>query len=392
MENTPFEFFLKANAKIGQGIALNLAEYVGELGFRRPGVVIDKNVANIPYIKKVLGQIKKRVGKVQLWEYDIPGEPDYDSLDRAKILFLDEKGSSLVDCFIGIGGGSVIDFAKGLATLMVNQGEARTYRGFPKNLTPPLPTIALPTVAGAGTEVTYNASFIDWKEKRKMGINTLYNFPKLTILDPLLTINCPLSITVSSAMDAMVHALESYATPRANPLSKIFSLEAFRSIYQALPRVVINLADIKGRLELQLGAYLAGIAIVQAGGGPASILSYPLGVHGKVPHGLAGAVFLPYVVEHNVKNGFDYSNLYDRIEPRNSAIKKEEKSMLFSKIIFDMTENFGVYEIIKQYAIKKVQGNIEREIKTFKNAFNATSPVSFSPNDASVIFRKILNS
>ncbi len=390
MENQSFEFILSARTKIGEGTALNLSGYLKELLLERVGIIIDKNVRALPYVEKILTSIKGL--SLVVWEYDIKGEPDYDSLDRVKLLFLNKKNEPLVDSFIALGGGSVIDFAKGLATLMTNPGEARAYRGFPIGLNPSLPIIALPTVAGSGSEVTYNASFIDWKERRKMGINTFNNFPKLSILDPLLTLDCPKQVSISSAMDSMVHALESYATPKANALSRLFSERAFLYVYHALPKVEKNLRDTNARLDLQLGAYLAGIAIVQAGGGIASILSYTLGVHGKIPHGLAGAVFIPYIVEHNAKKGFDYSSLYDSLEKRTAKLSRKQKSLAFAKKLFALYNTMKIPTLFSKFALNEEQKNtILSEIKTLGNGFKITNPVPFSPDDAKKITLKIFN-
>lgn len=388
-----FEFILNAHSNIGAKTALNLPDDIEKMGFARPGLIIDRNVIRISYVKKVVNALGAQFGKTMIvWEYDIPGEPDYDSLDRVKKLFMRNKKSA-VDCFIALGGGSVIDFAKGLATLVVNPGPARTYRGFPTNLKPPLPVIALPTVAGTGSEVTYNASFIDWKEKRKMGINTFHNFPRLSILDPLLTIDCPKHVTISSAMDSLVHALESFATPKANALSTIFSLQAFTLVYHALPKIKKNLRNLQARLELQLSSYLAGIAIVQVGGGPASILSYPLGVHGKVPHGLAGAIVLPYVIEHNVNKGVDYSEIYERIEGASRALSRKQKNILFAKALFDLYYAMNIPSLFSQFTLAKENAQtIMKEIETLQGGFDATSLVPFSVKDAKHIFTQILNS
>lgn len=159
-----FEFNLKTKTKFGVGLSLRLGDYLKELKFRKIGIIVDSGVFNLDYIKEILNNIKKaNFEKVKIWEYNLKAEPDYDSLDEIKLEFLNEESKPLVDCFVGIGGGSVIDLAKGLATLVVNPGESRKYRGFPKDINPSLPTIALPTTAGSGSEITYNAVFIDWK-------------------------------------------------------------------------------------------------------------------------------------------------------------------------------------------------------------------------------------
>ncbi|MDD1664843.1 MAG: iron-containing alcohol dehydrogenase, partial [Methanomicrobiales archaeon] len=309
-----FEFHLRTNLVFGAGSALSLAKHLREMPKRRIGFIVDPAIVSSEYVQQILaGFSDEPFEDIRVWVYDIRGEPDYDSLDRVIGIFRDHGGVTKVDCFVGIGGGSVIDFAKGLATLATNPGHAIQYRGFPSGLHPSLPVIAIPTTAGTGSEVTYNAVFIDRSEKRKLGINTLHNFPALAILDPNLITTCPPPVLVSSGIDSLVHAVESFAAKRSNPLTRIFAREALSRTYPALSRILDEQGDPTLLSNLQLGAYLAGISLMNSGSGPAGALSYPLGVHFRVPHGLAGGIFLPPLVGHNVAKGFDYSDLYDTI-------------------------------------------------------------------------------
>ena len=120
-------------------------------------------------------------------------------------MFLDRSGMPVTDCFIGIGGGKRYRFCKGLSTIVVNPGKAVQYKGFPVKINLSLPTIAIPTTAVTGSEVTFNAVFTDNDQKKKLGINTRNNYPALAILDPLFTVNSPMSVTVSSGTDALAH-------------------------------------------------------------------------------------------------------------------------------------------------------------------------------------------
>jgi len=377
-----FEFNVKTKTRFGAGIALNLGKYLKELTFKRIGILIDSGISNLRYVREILENIQKEeFSKVKILEYDLTAEPDYDSLDRIKLDFLDRSSKPVVDCFVGIGGGSVMDFAKGLATLAVNPGNAIIYRGFPRAINPSLPTIAVPTTAGTGSEVTYNAVFIDWKDKKKLGINTMHNFPVLAILDPILTLSCPKSVTVSSGMDALVHTLESYVARQSNPLTMIFAKEAFNLIFDNLYKVLDDPENIEIRAKLQLGAYLAGISLMNSGAGPAASLSYPLGVHFKVPHGLAGGVFLPRTVKHNVKNGYDYSELYDLIENADQSINNKEKNQLFSKKLFELCNKLGVPSTLRGFNVSETNiGILLEETEHLDKAF-AQNPIPFSVED-----------
>ncbi len=386
-----FEFNLRTKAKFGAGEALNLGKYLKELSFKRIGVILDSGISDLKYTKDILENIKKEgFEKIKPWVYNLKGEPDYDSLDRIKLIFLDKNSKPLVDCFVGIGGGSVIDFTKGLATLMVNLGEARQYRGFPIDINPSLPTIALPTTAGTGSEVTFNAVFIDLNEKKKLGINTKYNFPALAILDPILTLSCPKAVAVSSGIDALVHNLEGYVSKKTDSLTKIFAEEGFKLIFNNLPKVISSPKNLEIRFSLQLGAYLGGLTLLGSGGGPTGALSYALGVHFKVPHGLAGGVFLPYIVEHNVKNGYDYSKLYDLIEGADKSLNKKKKSQIFSGKLFNLWKKLGVPSNLKDFGVNKENLKVLLgEVENYEKAFEQ-NPTPFSVEDGKKLLLKLI--
>lgn len=390
MESSEFGFNLKTRVRFGAGSATKLGDYLRELSFERIGIIVDQGVYKTCHGKKVLKSVEeKKFDVVKVWFYNLGGEPDYDSLDKIKPIFMD-KNSPLVNCFVGIGGGSVIDFAKGLATLVVNPGKAIEYRGFPKNVNPSLPTIAVPTTAGTGSEVTYNAVFTDLADKKKLGINTMHNFPVLAILDPNLTLSCPKSVTVSSGMDALVHTLESYAARGSNPLTKVFARGAFRLIFNNLSKVLGDPKNIEIRANLQLGAYLAGISLMNAGSGPAGALSYPLGVHFNVPHGYAGAIFLPHIVKFNVERNYDYSELYDLIENVDKSIGKREKNSLFAQKLFELCKNLDVPSSLGKFGVNKNNINtLLKEVENLGNAF-AQNPIPFSVEDGKKLLMELI--
>lgn len=383
------EFNLKTKLKFGINSALRLGEYLKDFKFKKAGVIVDSAVYNLDYIKQIFKGLKKEGIDLILFEYNFKAEPTYDFLDKAKTEFL-EKEKPKVDCFVGIGGGSVIDFAKGLATIVVNEGPAINYRGFPKDINVSLPVIALPTTAGTASEVTYNAVFIDEKEQKKFGINTMNNFPVLAVLDPNLIAGSPKKIIASSGMDALTHALESYVACQSNDLTKIFAKEAFKLIFNNLPKVFENPQDLESIGKLQLGAYLAGISLMNSGSGPAGALSYTLGVHFKVPHGIAGAVFIPHTVEHNVKNGHDYSELYDLIEGIDKNIEKERKNAAFSKQIFELCEKLEIPKSLRSFGVN--EKNIRllfKDVEGYEKAF-LQNPTPFNIDDSKKLLLRLL--
>ncbi len=390
-EYLDFDFNLKTNAKFGTEKALHLAQYLKELSLSKPGIIIDDGIAGLEYPRKILSALENDPNLIiKIWVYDLRHEPDYDSLDRIKMMFLDASGKPVTDCFVGIGGGSVIDFAKGLSTVVVNPGKSVQYKGFPMDIHPSLPTIAIPTTAGTGSEVTYNAVFTDNDQKKKLGINTRNNYPALAILDPLFMVNSPMSVTVSSGMDALVHTLESYAAVKSNPMNRIFAREAFFMIFNNLFLVKDNPGDWNVRAKIQYGAYLAGISLINSGSGPSGALSYPLGVHFKVPHGMAGAVFIPHIIRHNVQAGYDYSELYDLIDGVDHSISKMSKNEQFAEKMFSLCKKLEVPETLSGFGVNTSTVNrLLAEIDALELAF-AQNPVPFKVEDGKRLIRSMI--
>ena len=145
-----------------------------------------------------------------------------------------------------------------------------------------------------------------------------------------MTISCPRSVTVSSGVDAIVHTLESYVAKRTNPVTRMFAREAFRLLFHNLPAVLSDPQNVQLRARVQRGAFCAGIGLMNSGAGPAGALSYPLGVHFQVPHGIAGGVFVSRIARFNAEGGYtDYAELYDLIEGADLSLSQHEKALRF---------------------------------------------------------------
>lgn len=323
-----FQFSLKTQVRFGAGCRAQLAEVLTQMQWSPVGVVVDHNLMAVPVIREFLDQLQAKFA-AKIVACTIM-EPDYDSLDKVRREF---EGSP-VKAFIGIGGGSALDMAKAMAVLVLNREPAITYRGFDKMTFPVLPILAVPTTAGTGSEVTPNASFIDSAGKKKLGINGEAVRPLYAFLDPELTLSCPLKPTLSAAVDSLVHATEAYVAKKSNPMAQFFAREGFSRVFKYLPQVLKHLDDTQARAEVMYGAFLSGVALMHSGTGPAAALSYPLGVHYKVPHGVGGAIFLPHVVQYNMDQGVTaYAGLYEGLNP-GSDLNEAQKSEQFAKDMF----------------------------------------------------------
>lgn len=381
-----FNFQLQTQLFYGFGFCRKLDEFLKKLGFQKSALLVDEGVAKSIYYQDVLERIIQRYPNIVITRLRGTEEPDYDYLDEIadKIRRIEK-----LNVIVGIGGGSTLDIAKAVAVLRTNPGKGTKYRGFDQVRNPGVPTVIIPTTAGTASEVTINAVFIDKKEMRKMGINGKYMNATYAILDAEWTLSCPRFVAVSAGMDAMVHALESFMNRKTNHVTRMFSREAFRILYKNLPTLVEEPENQEKRQQLLLGSYFAGIALFNSGPGIAGAMSYPIGVHYKVPHGIGGAIFINSVVAFNVERGYyEYAELLDSIE-FHPDMSLEEKSEKFIETLRELSEKLKVPKYLDDWGItKKNVEEVSKLMIPMRPVFDQ-NPIAFSvPKDALAILKQ----
>ncbi len=380
-----FEFHLSTKVSFGCGSRRVLENVIAQLGWSNVGLVIDHNLAKLPMITELHASVERAVSRVVVGYCQI-SEPTYDALEEMRPLFLEQE----LDGIIGIGGGSALDMAKGMAVLTTNPEPAIYYRGFDRMTEPVLPIVAIPTTAGTGSEITPNASFIDTKEKRKMGINGDAVQPTYALLDPELTISCPEGPTVSAALDSIVHGVEAFVARKTNRMARMFAREGVQRVLMSLTRVVQQPDNARYREEVMYGAFLSAIALMHSGTGPAAAMSYPLGVLHGAPHGLGGAVFLPHVVEHNIEQGSnDYAEILDDLGDGDEPSSREKKAREFLEKMFDLWEELRVPGDLGRWGIG--EGDLPKFISetTTLGAALEQNPVPFGEVEIKKILKKL---
>jgi alcohol dehydrogenase class IV len=376
-----FDFYLNTKVKFGCGVRKTITEVLQIEKWNRIGVVVDHNLLTLPIIKEFIDQLRRSTDVLVVGKCSI-SEPTYEALENMRPQFSDPT----LQAVIGIGGGSALDMAKAMAVLVHNKKPAIGYRGFDRMTEPVLPIVAIPTTAGTGSEVTPNASFIDSLEKKKMGINGEAVRPCYALIDPELTLSCPKGPTISAAVDSMVHATEAYAAKKTNSLARLFAGEGFQRVFNALPQLINDLENIDLRQEVMYGAFLSGIALMHSGTGPAAAMSYPLGVHYKVPHGLGGGIFLPHVVKYNISHGYvDYAGLYDKIEG-----DKINTAQDFVKRMFNLWHGLDIPKDLSFCGLQKSDMDFfVKETMELKGALDQ-NPVPFYENEINRILEILI--
>ena len=383
----PF-FELKTKLYFGRGEIKKLAKHLSTHNFTKCGIVVDRAIAQSELFKGVLSLLEKEMQAVKVLQYEHGGEPTYDYLDSVKDFFKKDE----VVCLLGIGGGSAMDTAKGLAILINNPvKKAIELRGFPQLQNLPLPVITVPTISGTGAEVTYYAAFIDTGERRKLGINTTHNFPVFSVLDPALTRDAPLKPSLSSALDCLVQTVDTFMSKNATFMSRPLSIEAFAHVMPGIRGLIEDPQDIDAREELMRASYIHAIALMNSGICAAHALAHPLGTLFNVPHGISGAFFLQHFLPYDLKRGYtDLYRLYDRVYGP-SLTPPEEKADKIVADIVAIIEKAKVPERLSAFGVKKKDiSDFVYHTVNYHAAGLVGNPVEISPEELDRFLLKIL--
>jgi alcohol dehydrogenase len=228
---------------------------------------------------------------------DIESDPSANTVHKAFDLY----GQSQAPAILALGGGSTIDTAKGVAILGTNGGRITDYEGVEKFPIPPLPLIAIPTTAGTGSEVSASCVITDTDRELKMSIrHAALNQARIAILDPTAFKTLPASVATHAALDAFVHAFESYISLQANPMTDAMNLYAMELLAQNVRPFVANRSNLAAGLNMACGSNMAGIAFGLTGLGNVHCMARFVGGACHVTHGLANAICLPVVAEFNL--------------------------------------------------------------------------------------------
>lgn len=289
-----YEFRAPQIIHFGLGCLKKVGSETARLG-KRVLIVTDQNIQKAGYVAQAIEQIK--ANGVESAVYDqVNTEPTDKIVEEGLRAYKDNK----CDLVVGLGGGSPMDAAKAIAVLATNPNKISEFMGLNKVAKPGAPIIAVPTTAGTGSEVTRFTIITDTSRDVKMLIVSDYVMPQAAIVDPLLTPTMPSWVASSTAVDALTHAIESYISRKAQPLTEILALEAIRLLGTYLRRAWANPEDIDAKNYTMLGATVAGMAFSNSSVAMVHGMSRPIGACFHVPHGVSNAILLPLVMEFSL--------------------------------------------------------------------------------------------
>lgn len=291
-----FNFFVKSNITFGKGAVEKLPEILKGYGLKKVMIVYDGGVKAAGIAEKIVDQVKKAEVEYLIFDGVIPN-PTNEVVEEAAKLAKEAK----VEGMVAVGGGSSIDLAKAVNVLMTNPGTIGEYGGMNMVKNPCLPLIAIPTTAGTSSEITNVSALIDTEKVIKYVVIDNKIVASDVIADPEFTKTMPVSVTAVTGMDAITHAVESYISNEATPLTEYNSLKGLSILYENLPKVVENGSDMEARENMMLGCIITGFGFSNANLGFVHAIAHTLSAHFGLAHGLANACVLPYVMEYNAE-------------------------------------------------------------------------------------------
>ena len=300
---------------VGENRCKDLSTACENLHIINPLFVTDKDLINLPMVKSIISNLKKKFHKLSLFS-NFSGNPIGENVDEGVKVFNENK----CDGIIAFGGGSGLDVGKAIAFM---SGQSRPIWDFEDigdywtraDESKILPIIAVPTTAGTGSETGRASAIINKQTGIKKIIFHPKMLPSIVILDPVLTVDLSPRLTAATGMDALAHNLEAFCAPGFHPMADGIAIEGMKLIKESLLVAVKNGKDLKARIDL-LAAASMGSTAFQKGLGAIHSLSHPVNAQFNIHHGLSNAIFMPYVltfnknvIENKIITICDYLNL-----------------------------------------------------------------------------------
>jgi len=279
----------------GQGALSQVGESATRLGANKIFLVSDKQVVNAGWVEKTLHYLKSSGLKYEVF-YEITSNPKDNEIADGAVKYLQSE----CDVIMSVGGGSPTDVAKSIATVASNGGAIQDYEGINKITKPLPPMLAVATTAGAGSEVTQFAIVVDKERKLKMAIISKSLVPDIAIIDPEVLQTKDARLTAATGMDALSHAIESYVSLAATPLTDVHALNAVRLIAGNLRQSVACHTNMKAKANMAIASLQAGLALSNAILGLAHAMVHQVDGYLDTHHGESNACILPYVMEYNL--------------------------------------------------------------------------------------------
>jgi alcohol dehydrogenase len=361
-----------------------LKEIIAEQNIKRLLFLSDPGVASAEIYKLVEGILKASHVTFEAFT-DIEPEPSATTVEKAYEICRSSQPSAL----LALGGGSTMDTGKAVGILATNGGRIHDYEGIDKFSKPPLPLIAIPTTAGTGSEVSYSCVITDTDRDNKMSIRSAtLNRAKIAILDPIALRSLPYKVAAHAAMDAFVHALESYVSLNANPITDAMNLHALELISRNVRPFVSNRNNLEAGLNMLCAASLAAMGFSETGLGNIHCMARLVGAFFHIPHGLSNAVCLPYGAEFNlIANPEKFARVALAMGEMIQGLAALEAGRKAIEAIKQLNRDLGIPEKLRELGVTEDKLP-EMARLAFESNYNRWNPRYTTVEDFQLLFKR----
>jgi alcohol dehydrogenase len=371
---------------MGPGSLNGIADEVKRLHGERVMIVTDSNLVKTGIVGRVEELLNAAGISVKRFD-DVEPDPPYQTASRAAERTREMKA----DLVLAIGGGSSLDIGKVAAILVTNVDGVNSFFGVDLVPNRGLPTIAVPTTAGTGSEVTPIAILSDHEDKLKKGIVSPYLFPSVAVLDPELTLGLPAAVTAATGMDALIHAVEAYTSKNAYTVSDMLALEAMSLIISNIRTAFANGSDMAARDSMLQGSLLAGMAFANAGVTAVHAFAYPIGAEFHIPHGVANSLMLAPVMEFNmIGNLPKFAHMAEVFGEDVDGLSDREAAMVFIETLQVLATDLRIPGHLSEFGVKEEDiPDLARGVMKVTRLL-ANNPRELKLEDAEEIYRRVL--
>ena len=375
--------FVAPEFVFGVDSRLSAGRYIKNLDAKKVLIVSDPGVIKAGWAKDIVEALNLESINHVVFSGISPNPRDHEVMTGVESYL-----KSGCDSIVAVGGGSVIDAAKGIGIVVSNGGNILEYEGVDQVPIPMPPLVCIPTTGGTSADVSQFCIISDTTRKVKIAIISKAVVPDVALVDPKCLLTMDAYLTACTGMDALVHAIEAFVSNAASPFTDLHALAAVRMIKTHLANSISDLTDINSRAGVMLASLEAGLAFSNASLGSVHALAHSLGGYLDLPHGECNALLLPHVVSVNFHSAQDrYLELGTVLGLEWKGLSTKQRETSLQNYLIKMREDLGIIGTLKT---KGISSSDVKELanKAINDPCNATNPRMPSEDDLEVVLKE----
>ncbi len=377
--------FVAPEFVFGTGAIDLTPNYINNLGSGKVLLVADKNIIKLPWYEKVKKLLTDSKINYSLFTQITPNPRDFEvAMGTDKFL------TSGCDTILALGGGSVMDCAKGIGILVSNGGEINDYEGVDRVAVPIPPLICIPTTGGTSADVSQFAIITDIEEQIKRAIISKTIVPDVSLIDPHTLTTMDSYLTACTGVDALVHAIEAFVSNASSPITDTHALNAIRLINDYLIKSIKNPENITFRTAVMQGSLEAGLAFSNASLGAVHAMAHSLGGLLDLPHGECNSSLLDHVISYNYDSAPErYTEICKTMKLPVEGLTNNEIKKTLTGHIDNIKKGTGITKTLSDNGLKRTDIKALAE-KSIKDPCIVTNPRKPNLRDIEVIYEEAL--